>query len=223
LRPAGVAVDLLSSHRRQRAKNGVLASLWSFAETWLPKGRPRAMHGSTWSGPLLAQPLTATDLVQQMALLSANLRCCLDYDESYVEWLWGEMRSVGTRGSLVGTLLLTGGQDVAGLYVYYLKRGGISQVMHVACAGRPDDVLDHLFEHAQTNGAAAISGRVEPRLGGPLAERRCVFRYGSPVLVHSRHEGILDAVTSQRRSLTRMDGEWWMAHHLDAFSDGGSG
>jgi hypothetical protein len=53
-------------------------------------------------------------------------------------------------------------------------------------------VLDALFADVRAHGAAAIKGRVEGNLSQPLARRRGL--------------------------LTRMDRDWWMGHHIQAFT-----
>jgi hypothetical protein len=39
----------------------------------------------------------------------------------------------------------------------------------------------------------------------------------SLALIHSRNIDLLHAVQSGRALLTRLDGEWWMGHHLEPF------
>jgi hypothetical protein len=70
-------------------------------------------------------------------------------------------------------------------------------------------VLDHLFYDAQAAGAAALEGRVEPRLLEPLAQRRCLLRYAGAAGVHTRNREILAAVLSRQSVFTRMDSEYW--------------
>src|SRR5438552_16904333 len=103
-----------------------------------------------------------------------------------------------------------------GWYAYYLEPGEISQVLQVGLLEEDDSgaVLDHLFHHAQQNGSAALRGRVEPRLLEPLAGRWCIFRYGGEALVHSKRPVVLAAISSRKAMLTKLEGEWWMEHHL---------
>jgi hypothetical protein len=99
--------------------------------------------------------------------------------------------------------------------VYYLKPGGISQVLQIAAAEREVGlVLDHLVHHAWSGGATALRGRVEPRLLGPLARHRCFMHYTGMALVHATDQQILGAIALGQSLLTRLDGEWWMGHHV---------
>jgi hypothetical protein len=92
-------------------------------------------------------------------------------------------------------------------------------VLQVVAARRGvDRVLDDLFAHARRNGAALLRGRLEPSLVDALARRRCVLRYNGAALVHSRHPEILRALGAGEALLTRLDGEWWMGHHLEPFA-----
>ena len=105
-----------------------------------------------------------------------------------------------------------------GWYVAYFPRGGIAQVLQVAAQG--DDVgavLDELFAQASSAGVAAVSGRLEPHLVDAVSDRRCIIRRTSRVLVHAKDPEIASAVLAGESFLTRLDGEWWMAPHLDRF------
>ena len=80
------------------------------------------------------------------------------------------------------------------------------------------DVLDHLLHDARSRGASGIQGRVEAHLRAPLSRRRAVFHAsGFLALLHSRDAGILHAIQSGWALLTRLEGEWWMGHHLEPF------
>ena len=110
-----------------------------------------------------------------------------------------------------------------GWYVAYLPRGGIGQAMQIAAAERGvETVLDRLFEDAWRRGVTALQGRLEPRLFEPLFERRCLLRYGERALAHSREPEIVSALALGDGMLTRMDGEWWMGHHLDPLPTDGA-
>jgi hypothetical protein len=166
-----------------------------------------------------AEELTASALAEHLPEVGAALRLRPDYDVGFGSWLLHEMRKVESRGRLVTALVRLPDGRTAGWYVYYLRAGGISQVMQVAALERHiGTVLDHLFNHAETNGAAALQGRMEPRLREPLATRNAVLHFsGELALVHSRDRSVLDAIHSGDSLLTRMEGEWWMGHHLRHF------
>jgi hypothetical protein len=161
---------------------------------------------------------SASDLVRHLPVVMPAARLRPDYDDEFLEWQLAAMAAVTGRGELRARLVRVGG-EVRGWYVYYLQRGGISQVQQLAGDERyAGAILDDLFRDAHAVGSAAVQGRVEPHLRAALAERRCLLhRAGYLSLVHSRREDVVHAVHAGRALLTRMEGEWWMGHHLLPF------
>ena len=162
---------------------------------------------------------TASDLVRHLPVVMAGARLRPDYDEEFLGWQLGAMAAVTPRGELRTRLVRVAG-EVRGWYVYYVQRGGISQVQQIACDERHvGEVLDDLFRDAHALGSAALQGRVEPHLRAALAERRTLLhRAGYLSLIHSRRADVVHAVHSGRALLTRMEGEFWMGHHLLPFA-----
>ena len=73
------------------------------------------------------------------------------------------------------------------------------------------EVLDHLFHHAWRRGAAAIEGRMEPRLARMLGQRHCLFHSTRAfALIHSRDAELLGALARGDAFFSRLEGEWWM-------------
>jgi hypothetical protein len=164
-----------------------------------------------------AEELTPQSLIAHEPDLYADARLRVDYDEPFVEWLFQEMAAVQTRGRLVRRLLRRDGQ-LLGWYVAYLQPGGWGQVMEVVARSRElDAVLDHLFADAWLSGTVALGGRLEPALFEPLWRRRCMLRHGIPSLFHSRDAEVVAAISLGRSALTRLDGEYWMGHHIEPF------
>lgn len=162
--------------------------------------------------------LTPRALLEHLPLVTESLRCNLHYDEAFLAWLFREMAEVKSRGTLVRSLVRDSGGEFLGWYVYYLH-GGISQVLQVASKrGALEDVLDDLLHHAYMNGAAAVGGRLEPQLLGALSRRKCIFGWSGGALIHSKNPALLGVLLSSQCWLGRMDGEWWMGHHTEAFS-----
>jgi hypothetical protein len=141
-------------------------------------------------------------------------------DERFVEWLLGQVAAVRSRGRLTARLVRGADGRVRGWFVYYLPHEGTAQVLQVASSERDaDDVLDALFHDAFAQGACAAQGRLEGHLSRALAERRCLLhRAGYLALIHARDPEVLHAVQAGRALLTRLEGEWWMGHHLEPFS-----
>lgn len=154
-------------------------------------------------------------VLEQSDVVAGKSRLRVDYDEPFLEWLFGEMSVVSARGELVRRAVRRQGRLV-GWYVAYLPRGGIGQTMHVAAVERAvETVLDALFDEAGRRGVSALQGRLEPALFEPLSVRRCLLRHGERALAHSRDPAVVSAVARGETILSRMEGEWWMGHHLE--------
>ena len=167
------------------------------------------------------EPLGPGVILEHLPALVSSLRLYPDYDRGYLEWLFGELAVVRTRwgplvagkfrrGGLAGSLVRRNGR-VLGWYVYYLEPGGPSRVLQIV-AGETDGevVLHHLLHDASTKGAAAVYGRLEPRLFGALSARRPMLRFSEGrSLIQSRHPEITAAILAGDALLTRLEGEWW--------------
>jgi len=216
LRPIRYSGDYLLERLKRPALAKRLRPLWRTLDRLIPgpvKNRLRPTEPQT-SGELL----TSQALLEHVPSVRETLGCYPDYDEPFLSWLFHEMAEVKSRGTLVRSLVRNSRGQVIGWYVYYLN-DGISQVMQVAAKrGATEDVLDHLLHHAYMNGSAAVRGRLEPHLLGPLSERRCIFSFDGSALIHARAPATLGVVLSSQCLLTRMDGEAWMGHHTEPFS-----
>ena len=156
-----------------------------------------------------AETLTVEAFLGHFPELTGSIRLHPDYDPGYLKWLFEELPRSGYPGKLVKHLVRDGDR-VLGSYLYYLQSGGISRVLQILSRERDlGRVLDHLLHDAESNGAAALDGRVEPRLLESLWRRRCVLRYTGESLMHSREAEIIGAALSRQALLTRMEGEWW--------------
>jgi GNAT superfamily N-acetyltransferase len=217
---------------------------WAFARAYLVRGeRAGAVHaiGRPFSYVLdslsirvssdrlrvkrpegRSEELGSQTLVDQLPELSGSVRLYPDYDAGFLRWLFREMALTTSHGTLLRALVRDARGELLGWYVYYLKPGGISQVMQVAARSRfVGEVLDHLFFDAQAGGSAALQGRLEPRLLEPLSHRRVLLHpSGYLTLVDARNRDLLDAIAAGDAILTRMEGDWWMGHHLLSFEEG---
>jgi hypothetical protein len=161
-----------------------------------------------------ASPLTDDALLEQLGHAARRLCLYPDYDAEFLHWLFTELEAVDFRGTPVRHLVHDRNGRVAGWYVYFLARDGVAQVMQVAApTGRPDLVLDHLFWHAASSGAAAVQGRFEPALLGALRRHWCLLSRSQLALVHTKDKLLLGLLGSPASLLTRLEGEWWMGHH----------
>jgi hypothetical protein len=175
--------------------------------------------------PLTAFPIPTTratgekassaDLVRCIAELSPRWTLCSSYTVQELEWLLLKAREATTRGDLRKTIVRNEKGEILGWHIYYLKTDGVSKVLQIG--GREQtfgDVINHMFHDAWRSGAAALSGRLEPRFARELSRRCCRFIFHDvAVLVHSRHNEILEAIHRGDAFLTRLDGEWWLRFH----------
>jgi hypothetical protein len=164
------------------------------------------------------EELTPATLVDHLGAVTQGLQLQPDYDVQFLAWLFAELAQVRTRGTLIRSLVRAADGRVCGWYVAYVRPGGVSDALQIAASERAiGSVIDHLLHEASRRGASAVRGRVEPRLLPALSERGMVLRYSAGALAHARSPEILRAIRGGRALLTRMDGEWWMGHHIEAF------
>jgi hypothetical protein len=181
----------------------------------LPRRRRRARAQE----PLRLEELTPRALVEGIRELASSFRLHPDYDEGFAEWLFRELDAVSTRGRMLRSLARTEDGRVLGWWVAYASRGAVGEVMQVAAAdGAEQTVLEHLCREAGEVGAAALRGRIEPRMLPALWARNRLLRYTGGALVQSRSDELLQVLRSRRTLLTRLDGEWWMGHHTEPFA-----
>ena len=134
------------------------------------------------------------------------------YDNHSLKWLFDVLAQRSEHGLFQKVALRDTAGKIVGWYLYYLKRGGIGEVMQVgAKKSSVKEVLDHLFYHAWRHGAVALTGRLDPQFIQELADRSCVFHHrGQWVLVHSNNPELLQAIHCGDAFLTRLEGEWCM-------------
>ena len=155
------------------------------------------------------EPLTSRALVDGVRLLAPSFQLYPDYSEAFLDWLFGELQKVKSKGSLQRVLVRDRGGKVHGWYVYYLKPGGLCEVWQIGALKKSTGtVLDSLFRHAERSGAAALRGRVEPFLREPLRHRRCGLHQEACLLVHARNADIVSVINSERAMLSFMEGEF---------------
>ena len=160
-----------------------------------------------------AQELDVEALLGCLSTFSGSYSLRPEYDKRSLSWLLDFMGRMKARGDLRKLVLRDEEQEVVGWYVYYIKQGGISEVVQVGAAkNSTSKVLDHLFYDAWRHGAIGLHGRLEPRLMQVLADKHCFFyRRGAWMQVHSRKSGLLQLIHSGDAFLTRLEGEWCLA------------
>jgi hypothetical protein len=119
------------------------------------------------------EQLTPQALLGRLPSVTSQVSLSPDYDEAFLEWLFAEMASVKSRGSLIGRLVHDGKGRMLGWYLAYLRRGGVCQAIQVAAVDR---AMQQVFDHeAWRYGGSVLRGRLEPRLFEPVWQRRCYY------------------------------------------------
>lgn len=208
LRPATLGTGMLGGGLARSSLSPIASGV-----DWLARrGVPARLRAR--ASELEDEPLTPGGLVEVMAELRHDTRLRPAYTEAYASWLFREMSRIGGQGEFRARRVLGARGGWVGWYVYYLKRGGESRVF--ALDAREDalgDVIDHLFASADAGGAAALIGRMQPRLRRPLTERGClVHSGGSLLMVHAKDPSLMDDALLGRLAFSRLEGEnwyWW--------------
>jgi hypothetical protein len=206
-KPTAVGVEYATRERAPRLGD-VLAPVLGTRPWRRQRSRP----------PGRVEELTPELLVDETRTLGAAFRLRPDYDVAFAQWLFRELKEVRSRGDLLCSLVRADGGRVLGWYVAYVRKGAVCDAVQVASGERATEaVLDHLFREAALRGAAAVRGRLERRLLPALSVRTRLLRYTGSALAHSRSHEIMHVLRSSSSLLTRLDGEWWMGHHLEPF------
>jgi hypothetical protein len=160
---------------------------------------------------LREEPLDTASLLDGLQRAAARVAVSPQYDLASLDWLLAQARAKRRHGELQSRLLREPGGQIAGWFLYYLN-GATSRVLQIeAREGSEEAVLDQLFHHAWLRGAAALEGRMEPRLARTLGKRHCLFLSTTPyALLHARDSEVLDALARGDAFFSRLEGEWWM-------------
>jgi len=160
---------------------------------------------------LTEAPLDAAALLDGLDRAARRVALSPRYTPASLEWLLEQARAKRRHGELQARVLREPGGAVAGWFLYYLN-DTMSKVLQIhANDGAEQAVLDHLFQHAWRRGAAAIEGRMEPRLARMLGQRHCLFHSTNTfALIHSRDAEILGTLARGDAFFSRLEGEWWM-------------
>ncbi len=188
--------------------------LWPFCQA-ADAAVVRSRLGRYWL-PEVADTVAEEDPADETLLwcirhLSGDRALQPEYDLDSFRWLLRKASEKQMHGALRKGVVRDTNGEIAGWYLYYLKKGDIGQVLQLG--GKPKairKVLDRLFYQAWRQGAVAISGELEPRFVRELAASRCRFgQSGYSVLVQARNRDLLHAIFRGDAFLSRLEGEWW--------------
>jgi hypothetical protein len=207
LRPARLALSLLRGRRNLGplavAARPVAAVVDALAAR-LPASPLRQVPP-----PAAAEELRAPAANAHAQALHAADAMRVDYDDRTFQWLLDRVAALNSNDRVLQALLRRG-ERVIGWYVCRLDRGGVAHVLQLtASPAAVGDVLDHLFHAAWRAGAAAVSGRLDPRFLQALSDRHCLFhRRGPWVMVKTSRPELLQSFQAGSACLSPLDGEW---------------
>jgi hypothetical protein len=171
--------------------------------------RPRSPH---WSFPepgpeVRGEDVDAATIVEQLPEMTRGFQLWVDYDEEFLDYLFGEMES--HFGALVRRLVWDGKRPL-GWYAYVPKRGGLSRVLHVhTSAPDADAVLGDLLAQARKRGTAVLAGRLEPHLTLPLQNQMPLLGFARRPVIHCRDSEMLATLMTGKSLLTQLNSEWF--------------
>lgn len=159
-----------------------------------------------------AEELTVQSLRDHWPILRTDHALAPVYDGLRLDYVLQQLAQKRSLGILRGVLVRCTAGMVIGWYLYYVNRGGLGDVIHVAATpGQHAEVFDHLFHDAWRQGVVALRGRLEPKQASLLAAKHCYLaREGGWTVVHSKRPDILAAVDRGDAIISRLDGEFWM-------------
>ncbi len=214
LQPSRQAANMLRS-RIAPGKNGFisyltegLSPLLRLTDIAAAKIAPRLF--SPISSSYTEEELDTENFLAKLPAFSRSSLLQPVYDNHTIKWLFEQANQMSYFGEFKKILVRDAKLEVAGWYLYYVKPGRISQVIHFAARKNSvGDILDHMFDHARRHGSSAISGRLEPRFMQDLSDRFCFFtRTGPWTLLHSNNTELLHVIQGGNAFLTGLEGEW---------------
>jgi hypothetical protein len=209
LRPSRYALSFLRRRRLPAALAAALKPLCFTADAlgaWTWPLRVRAPR-------LVAEALHPATVVGALPEMSGSRALLPEYEPETLRWQIELLERKKGHGVLRAVALREASDSVVGWYLYYLRRGGVSEVLQATARPRRfGEVLDHLLHDAWQGGAVAVSGQLDPQELQAYWSRSCVFHHdgASWMLAHARRPEILDAIHRGDAFLSRLDGEWWI-------------
>lgn len=215
LRPSARALSLASGKLRVLPRfSSIIHPLGRLSDAVLARMTPHRFRFPP--SKLIETELTDETLLSCILQSSSLYALCPEYDEHSLPWLVRRAEKIKVLGDMRKAALRNDSGAIVGWYLYYLKPGGMSEVLQMGA--RKDSicaVLDHLFHHAWSNGSESITGRLEPRLLPALSEKECYLKCGPPwVMAHTYDPEILRAIDRGDVFLSRLEGEWCTSYRV---------
>ncbi len=211
LRPARYLLSLLGKRSAFRFPLALAARpLGALVDALAARLRPNRFYRE--EGELTEDALDPATMLAHLPEVCDGSALRPVYDMCSLAWLLEQTARKTRHGKLRARAVRDGGRRLIGWYLYYVTRGGVSEVVQLAARnGSFDDVLRRLLADAWRHGAAAVRGRLDPRHAQELTNRLCWLRTDDTwALVHSRHADIMGAIQRGEAFLSRLEGEWWL-------------
>jgi len=211
LRPVRFALSLLEEHRALHPALTLAARpLGALADALATRLHPNRLDQE--DAELTEDALDAAAMLAHLPAVADGRALQPEYDPRSLAWLLEQTACKVRHGKLRARAVLESGRRLIGWYLYYLRAGGVSEVVQIAaCNGSFGRVLQRLLADAWRQGAAAVRGRLDPRHVQEFSDRQCWFRReGTWTLVHSRHADVTAAINQGNAFLSRLEGEWWL-------------
>ncbi|ALA60759.1 GNAT family N-acetyltransferase [Nitrospira moscoviensis] len=155
------------------------------------------------------QELDIPILLDKLHAFTRRVALRPEYDQAFLTWLWRVADGHPRYGRLY-TRMVSDARGLRGWYVYYLNSAGSSQVLQLVASPESFSlVLRYLFGRLREQGAAIVSGRLDPHYLHDLAREQCHFTAGSAVLAQASNSAVLEAIYKGDALLSRLEGEWW--------------
>lgn len=216
-----MSVDWLRVFRPASAALSLVAEKFPGARRLAPAARLGDRIGGRWSRPYLRPgepPRRALidpepsdeDLSAAILHLARDPALHPQWTGSDIRWLLRHAISKERHGPVHRAIVRDGRGNLLGVYIYHGSPGRIGRVLQVlAGPGALADVVDCLLYAADEAGLAGLRGRCTSQLFDVLLKRRCVFAHRGSTVVHTAHEGLLDAVESGEALICGLAGESW--------------
>ena len=216
LRPARFVLSLMRNRPRVSilaAAAGPLAPFIDAAATRMPNSHLY----QTKPGVSAVDDLTEQTILAYLPAFVRSGALRVDYDERTLRWVLERARQRRADDTFRAAVIRNN-QRIIGWYLFHVDASRIAHVLQiVADPAAIGDVLDHLFYQAAEQGAAAATGRLEPRFMQALSDKDRVLHregpgsllecttLGTPPSIRKRRGGVLPP---RRRMVSRFLGGW---------------
>jgi hypothetical protein len=160
-----------------------------------------------------AESMSAAELLWYQPQFHRHHKLRPEFTLEALEWLQKRAQDKPDYGAFNRVAVKNAQGGTVGWYLYYLKRGGTSEVLQMAAEPQSAQVvLCHLLHHAWHGGSAAVSGRLQPEWMPLLSKNHCFYHRGPWVLVHSKRPDLVQAFYEGSAWFSRVEGEWCLRY-----------